>query len=91
MQWTDSPPNVIDVNGDGKNDVVCVSNVEKDEPYDTKHHSVMVLEGSYGSGARSARRLSGWEKLPSSGYPLSRAGRTWYPPRQPARAHHGRT
>ena len=83
MQWTDSPPNVIDVNGDGKNDVVCVSNVEKDEPYDNKHHSVMVLEGSYGSGARSARRLSGWEKLPSSGYPLSRAGHTWYPPANP--------
>jgi hypothetical protein len=83
MQWTDSPPNVADVNGDGKNEVVCVSNVEMDEPYDTKHHSVMVLEGSYGGGARSARRLPGWEVLPSSGYPLSRAGRTWYPPANP--------
>lgn len=83
MQWTDSPPNVTDVNGDGKNEVVCVSNVEKDEPYDTKHHSVMVLEGAYGNGARSARRLPGWEVLPSSGYPLSRAGRTWYPPANP--------
>ena len=66
-----------------KNEVVCVSNVEKDEPYDTKHHSVMVLEGSYGDGARSAMRLPGWEVLPSSGYPLSRAGRTWYPPPNP--------
>ena len=83
MQWTDSPPNVVDVNGDGKNEVVCVSNVEKDIPYDTKHHSVMVLEGSYGDGARSARRLPGWELLPSSEYPLSRAERTWYPPANP--------
>ncbi|MEW6186988.1 MAG: VCBS repeat-containing protein [Thermodesulfobacteriota bacterium] len=83
MQWTDSPPNVLDVNGDGRNEVVAVSNVEKDVPYDTKHHSVMVLEGYYGDGSRSARRLSGWEVLPSSDYPLSRAGRTWYPPANP--------
>jgi hypothetical protein len=83
MQWTQSPPNVADVNGDGRNEVVCVSNVEADVPYDTKHDSVMVLEGSYGNGARSARRLPGWEQLPSSGYPLNRAGHTWYPPANP--------
>jgi hypothetical protein len=83
MQWTQSPPNVVDIDGDGKNEVVCVSNVEKDEPYDTKHHSIMVLEGLFGNGDRSARRLSGWESLPSSGYPLSRAGRSWYPPPNP--------
>ncbi len=83
LQWTESPPCVADVNGDGRNEVVCVSNVEKDEPYDTKHHSLMVLEGSYEDGSRSARRLPGWEQLPSSGYPLSRAGHTWYPPTNP--------
>jgi len=83
MQWTSSPPNVADLNRDGKNEVVCVSNVEKDVPYDTKHHSIMVLEGSHGDGSRSARRLTGWENLPSSGYPLSRAGHSWYPPRNP--------
>lgn len=83
LQWTDSPPNVADINGDGKNEVVAVSNVEMDVPYDTKHHSIMVLEGSYGDGARSARRLSGWENLPSSGYPQGRAGHTWYPPANP--------
>jgi len=60
-----------------------VANVEKDVPYDTKHHSIMVLEGSYGDGLRSARRLAGWENLPSSGYPLDRGSRTWYPPRNP--------
>jgi len=40
----------------------------------------MVLEGNWGSGDRSARRLAGWESLPSSGYPL---GRTGYPPSNP--------
>lgn len=83
MQWTESPSSVADINSDGKNEVVCVSNVEKDEPYDTKHHSVMVLQGSHGDGSRSARRLPGWENLPSSGYPLSRAGHTYYPPTNP--------
>lgn len=83
MQWTDSPPSVADLNRDGKNEVICVSNVEKGVPYDTKHHSIMVLEGSYGDGSRSARRLPGWESLPSSGYPLNRRTRTWYPPPNP--------
>lgn len=83
MQWTDSPPSVADINGDQKNDVVAVANVEMDEPYDTKHHSIMVLEGGWGSGDRSARRLAGWESLPSSGYPQSRAGLSWYPPSNP--------
>ena len=89
MQWTHSPPCVADVNRDGKNEVVCVSNVESDEPYDTKHHSVMVLEGSYGDGSRSARRLEGWgdaiddsNPLPSSDYPLSKTD-PWYPPSNP--------
>jgi hypothetical protein len=89
MQWTHSPPCVVDVNNDGKNEVVCVSNVESDEPYDTKHHSVMVLEGFYGDGSRSARRLEGWgdaiddsNPLPSSDYPLSKT-HSWYPPSNP--------
>ncbi len=83
MQWTESPPSVADINGDGRNEVVAVANVEKDVPYDTKHHSVMVLEGSYNSGDRSARRLPGWEHLPSTGYPLNRSGHSWYPPTNP--------
>jgi hypothetical protein len=83
MQWTASPPSVADLNRDGKNEVVCVSNVEKDVPYDTKHHSIMVLEGGYGDGSRSAMRLPGWENLPSSGYPQNRGSRSWYPPRNP--------
>lgn len=85
MQWTASPPSVADINGDGKNEVVGVSNVEMDEPYDTKHHSIMVLEGNYGDGSRSARRLAGWEDLPSSDYPLSKT-LNWYPPSNPPAA-----
>ena len=83
MQWTSSPPSVADIDFNGKNEVVCVSNVEKDVPYDTKHHSIMVLQGSYGDGSQSARRLPGWEALPSSDYPLPRGDRSWYPPRNP--------
>ena len=82
MQWTASPPSIADINGDGKNEAVGVSNVEKDIPYDTTHHSIMVLEGNYGDGTRSARRLSGWENLPSSGYPLNKT-QAWYPPSNP--------
>lgn len=80
LQWTDSPPNVVDVNGDGKNEVVGFSNVEMDEPYDTKHHSLFVFEGSYGDESRSAMRLCGWENAPGSDYPLPRGSRSWYPP-----------
>lgn len=83
LQWTQSPPSVADINGDGKNEVIGVTNVEKDYPYDTKHHSVMVLEGSYGDGSRSARRLLDWETLPSSRYPQDRGNRSWYPPANP--------
>jgi len=83
MQWTASPPSVADINGDGRNEVVGVANVEKGVPYQTKHHSVMVLEGAQGGGTRSARRLPGWESLPSSRPPQPRGSRTWYPPGNP--------
>lgn len=83
LQWTSSPPSVADINGDKKNEVVAVANVEMDVPYDTKHHSIMVLQGSYGSGYGSAKRLPGWENMPSSGIPLGREGLTWYPPLSP--------
>ncbi len=83
MQWTQSPPSVADLNSDGRNEVVAVSNVEMNIPYETVHDSIMVLEGSYGDGGWSARRLPGWEHLPSSGLPLGRDGHSWYPPSNP--------
>ena len=79
MQWTHSPPNVVDVNGDGKNEVLGVSNAETNEPYETMYEALMVLEGEYGSADRSARRLPGWETLPKTGKPQARPS-GYYPP-----------
>jgi len=79
LQWTQSPPSVGDLNGDGLNEVIGVPNAEQDEPYHTYHHAVMVLEGDYeANGHRAARRLPGWEVLPLSEEPLYNDD--WYPP-----------
>jgi len=79
LQWTNSPPSVGDIDGDGRNEVVGVPNVEMDEPYFTYHHAVMVLEGDYeANGHRSARRLEGWEELPLTEQPMFNDD--WYPP-----------
>ncbi len=78
LQWTASPPNVADLNGDGLNEVVGVPNVEMHEPYETQAYAIMVLEGAYGDGERSARRLAGWETLPRGEAPIEVDG--WYPP-----------
>jgi hypothetical protein len=79
VQWTATPCNVIDLNGDGRNEVVGVPNIEFGEPFQTIHYSVMALEGSYGDGSRSGRRLPGWENLPSGGAALVRPD-PFYPP-----------
>ena len=78
LQWTASPPNVVDLNGDGHNEVLGIPNVEKNIPYQTQAYALMVLEGAYGGGSRSAMRLAGWETLPRGGAPINVAG--WYPP-----------
>lgn len=78
LQWTASPPNVVDLDGDGRNEVLGVPNVEVNDPYETQAYAVMVLEGAYGDGSRSAMRKPGWEDLPRGGAPISVAG--WYPP-----------
>jgi hypothetical protein len=78
LQWTASPPNVADVDGDGDNEVIGVPNVERNEPYETVAYAVMVLEGNHGDGSRAARRLPGWEALPRGGAPVEVDG--WYPP-----------
>ena len=82
LQWTASPPNVADINGDGRNEVIGIPNVEADtNPYITQAYAVMVLEGSYGDGQRSAMRLEGWEILPRGDAPIDVDG--WYPPSAP--------
>jgi len=83
-QWTASPCNVVDLNGDGRNEVVGVPNIETNIPYETIHYSVMALEGSYGDGSRSARRLAGWENLPSGGAPIVQPDPYYPPPGIPA-------
>jgi FG-GAP-like repeat len=78
LQWTASPPGVVDLDGDGRNEVVGVPNVEKNEPYETQAYAVMVLEGAHGDGSRSAMRLPGWETLPRGERAIAVQG--WYPP-----------
>jgi len=56
LQWTASPPNVIDIDGDGKNDVVGIPNAEMKEPYETQGYAFMALQGAQGGGANAARR-----------------------------------
>ena len=78
LQWTASPPNVVDLDGDGSNEVIGVPNVERNEPYETVAYAIMVLEGAYGDGSRSAMRKTGWETLPRGDAPILVDG--WYPP-----------
>lgn len=78
LQWTASPPNVVDIDGDGKNEVLGTPNVEKNEPYETQAYALMLLEGAHGDGSRSAMRKAGWETLPRGEKPISVDG--YYPP-----------
>ena len=78
LQWTASPPGVVDLDGDGKSEVVGVPNVEMYEPYVTQAYAIMVLEGAHGDGSRSARRKAGWEVLPRGDAPIDVDD--WYPP-----------
>ncbi len=78
LQWTASPPTIVDLDGDGRNEVLGAPNVEFNVPYETQAYAVMVLEGAHGDGSRSAMRKAGWENLPRGGAPISVSG--WYPP-----------
>ena len=78
LQWTASPPNVVDLDLDGQNEVVGVPNIELHEPYETQAYGLFVLEGAYGDGSRSAMRKPGWEELRRGEAPVQVDG--WYPP-----------
>lgn len=80
LEWTASPPNVVDVDGDGKNDVVGIPNAEEDTPYVTQGFAFMALSGASGDGSLSARRLAAFETLPISDQPAVRASGDYYPP-----------
>jgi hypothetical protein len=80
LQWTASPPAVADLDGDGRNEVVGIPNVEQHIPYRTQGYAFMVLDGAYGDGHRSARRHRGFGTLPMSNHPVHRPDGDWYPP-----------
>jgi hypothetical protein len=80
LQWTASPPAVADLDGDGRNEVIGIPNVERHIPYRTQGYAFMVLDGAYGHGQRSARRHRGFEKLPMSNHPVYRPDGDYYPP-----------
>jgi hypothetical protein len=80
LQWTASPPSVADLEGDGRNEVIGLPNVEKHIPYRTQGYAFMVLDGAYGDGSRSARRHPGFQKLVVSNRPVFRPDGDWYPP-----------
>jgi len=80
LQWTASPPNVVDVDGDGKNDVVGIPNAEEHTPYVTQGYAFMALHGAQGDGSLSARRLDAFTQLPFSDQPAVRASGDYYPP-----------
>jgi hypothetical protein len=80
LQLTASPPNVVDIDGDGKNEVAVIPNAEQFEPYETQGFAFMVLDGAQGGGTRAARRHTGWETLPFSDKPVVRASGDYYPP-----------
>ena len=80
LQWTASPPAVADLDGDGRNEVIGIPNVERHIPYRTQGYAFMVLDGAYGDGSRSARRHAGFENLPMSNHPVYRPSGDWYPP-----------
>jgi hypothetical protein len=80
LQWTASPPSVVDLDLDGRNEVVGLPNAERHVPYETQAYAFMVLDGAQAGGARSARRHRGFETLPLSGKPAVRPDGDWYPP-----------
>ena len=80
LQWTASPPNVVDLDGDGKNELLGFPNAELKEPYETQGYALMVLDGAQGGGARAGLRHAGFDALPFSDKPIVRAGDDYYPP-----------
>ena len=80
LQWTDSPPVVADLDGDGRNEVIGLPNVERHIPYRTQGYAFMALDGAYGDGHRSARRHRGFEHPKMSNHPVYRPSGDWYPP-----------
>lgn len=80
LQWTASPPSVVDLDADGRNEVIGLPNAEMKEPYETQAYAFMVLDGAQDGGARSARRHRGFANPPLSRKPAVRGSGDYYPP-----------
>ena len=80
LQWTASPPVVADLDGDGKNEVIGLPNVERGEPYVTQAYAFMALDGAQNGGVRSAMRHAGFVHPALSTKPAFRPDGDWYPP-----------
>jgi hypothetical protein len=71
---------VADLDGDGRNEVIGLPNVERKVPYETQAYAFAVLDGAHGDGSRSARRHPGFERMPLTSKPTVRPEGDWYPP-----------
>jgi hypothetical protein len=80
LQWTASPPSIGDLDRDGRNEVIGIPNVEKHVPYETQAYAFVVLDGAQRGGRRSARRHTGFRRLPLTSKPAVRGAGDWYPP-----------
>lgn len=80
LQWTASPPSVVDIDGDGKNEVVGFPNAETHDPYQTQGYALAVFDGNYGDGSKAAMRHPGFENMQLSQQPALRADGDYYPP-----------
>lgn len=73
-QLTESPPNIVDLDLDGKFEVLVAPNIEKFEPYVTQAYGLFAIEGSYNNGSRSGMRFKGFERMPRGEYPKPGGG-----------------
>ncbi|HVY47082.1 MAG TPA: VCBS repeat-containing protein [Minicystis sp.] len=80
LQWTASPPTVVDLDGDGKNEVIGFPNGETGDPYVTQTYLFAAFDGNYGDGSRAAMRHAGFEQFPKSQKPPVRDSGDYYPP-----------
>jgi hypothetical protein len=60
--------------------VIGLPNAEMKEPYETQAYAFVVLDGAQGGGKRSARRHTGFGRLPLTRKPAVRPDGDWYPP-----------
>ena len=80
LQWTASPPAVADLDGDGRNEVIGIPNVERHVPYRTQGYAFMVLDGAYGDGQSLGPASCGLRDAPDVQPPVHRPDGDWYPP-----------